>query len=1606
MGSRHLGAMWVGLALLAGTLRSPGFVLMGPPNLNETVAFNYVDDLGAPKEIDRQTKRFFRWNIPSFVYSFDASFVGYFGVEGMDAVHEAFNVLNNFFVNEDYKGMSALDLSKHGYVGNYNTTWVNTTAQNSQVIDIKSVVLGLMVNHLGLGNPHRHAFSITGLTTNSTGSSLNFHVRLRNYDPVSGQATDTINNVKYSYRLIHDLQTIDISAVAQPTTVDMEEFTGDQSGNAFTSVAAIADAFYGGTSLFWTDTPTVFNFGVYYDGFNAMGGQFSPRHALTYDDAGGLKYLYSTNNIIWDHTLFSATGGSVSGIMLIEPSQVVPDYAAVYLSNQPRTRPFFPRQGGLSAGALPAAAPITTPFRGWSGMPDTSGLINGATLRGIAERGGLDKLQFHHQPFDSLIGNLFTATNFVWDDIFLSTPNVEFGTNNLGNVINISDANGRQIGTINEKAPGIQWLVPNADTKGATFWLQPEFEKRFQKQKVGRTVTAPDILFTCEDLGTSPDGVPIGWLRPTNNAIDLSTLNPGGGAWIRDPNAVGPGIFVVTNSPVIFQFTRAADDFEVLWSGEASVVGNLAKLPSLWGHIKGPGPNDVVTFPRGNTQARVENSIIPDTSVPSITLVSDSAGAAPIEASTLTRTEEVLTIVGSEMASVSAIDIMSGDLVVQTIFPVDKYIVSNSRIDVPAGAISDASEGTERQVRVWNSVGASVKSTQKFKIETGRPVITSTDADGQAFDRAQTLTVRGYGFKSKTALETLVALIRVDDSTGAAKFDAGSALSYMDISTGVPHPVTGIEVLSDTQLVLPINAISNLRADGPNRRLRVARKTAIAANVDSVLSPATNPLFLAVATKPVITTLMQKTDTTWEDVVGTSPTGLPGETWTARDASRTWRSVASSADGTKLVAVVENGQIYTSTDSGITWTAREANRDWIGVASSADGTKLVATVEGGQIYTSTDSGVTWTPRENNRNWRNVASSSDGTKLVAVEITGQIYTSTDSGVNWTARENNRSWTGVASSADGTKLVATVWTGQVYTSIDSGVTWTARESSQQWWDVASSADGTKLVAVVENGQIYTSTDSGVSWTPRENNRVWRRLASSADGTKLIAVVALGRIYTSTDSGVTWVARENNRNFFGAASSADGTKLVATVWAGQIYTSSGLFAVATGMFKRDKILEINGTGLNTLTTIEVVQQDGTSFANPIFIQLPNAAVTVEENGTRIQMAASAFTASDADTNSTTKRAFKLYNAVGYTDLSANLQFAVNTQPVVDAIGGFASAGYFNRDKTLGDDLVIFGSGFKAVNTITLRSDTASASLLDIVLPSPGVTVTDTQIAVDTQQFQIGAGADTSAAQGTRRIVALVSARDTANSPLAQRFYVGAPPTLNADPISAGLAGDNYKRTTGVLTVDGTGLGHLTTIEIVDINGNTIAGLPGLTATTGATVISTVQLTVATDAAGWALSTHLLDSVVANSRRVRVTTPFGKVTSNATAADGAFTISASPVLLATVQATFAGGGFSGGTTTYDKSEGDLFINGSNFRGVNKIELVDSLGAVIVGVAAFDVDPSNPPAGVSFSADGTRIIIDDAVIPAAWNGANRKVKLTSADTGTVLSTAISTVQD
>jgi photosystem II stability/assembly factor-like uncharacterized protein len=309
---------------------------------------------------------------------------------------------------------------------------------------------------------------------------------------------------------------------------------------------------------------------------------------------------------------------------------------------------------------------------------------------------------------------------------------------------------------------------------------------------------------------------------------------------------------------------------------------------------------------------------------------------------------------------------------------------------------------------------------------------------------------------------------------------------------------------------------------------------------------------------------------------------MAGVVWQQRGTQDVWYGVASSADGSKLIAAATGamygGKLYISGDSGATWTLTGTSvgvQDWWSVASSADAQTLVAV--SGVVFTSGDFGATWTqtaaPSEI---WQSVASSADGTKLVAVANGGgvigggvgdaYIYISGDSGATWMQTGSPQAWKSVASSYDGTKLVAVaddqINGGYIYTSGDSGATWTQATAPQKAWrSVASSFDGTKLVAVANASNVYTSGDSGTTWTEQIGSvQSWQSVASSSDGTKLVAAVGgfgygySGYIYTSIDSGATWKQRGFSQNWTSVASSADGTKLVAAVDGGYIYTSAG--------------------------------------------------------------------------------------------------------------------------------------------------------------------------------------------------------------------------------------------------------------------------------------------------------------------------------------------------------------------------------------------------------------------------------------------------------------------
>jgi|ERR1017187_100011 hypothetical protein len=193
-----------------------------------------------------------------------------------------------------------------------------------------------------------------------------------------------------------------------------------------------------------------------------------------------------------------------------------------------------------------------------------------------------------------------------------------------------------------------------------------------------------------------------------------------------------------------------------------------------------------------------------------------------------------------------------------------------------------------------------------------------------------------------------------------------------------------------------------------------------------------------------------------------------GGTWTQTTAPPAyyWSAVASSGFGDKLAAAFyttsgfpnsAGGLVYVSTNAGFSWSkGGSPTKSWSSLACSADGNKIIAAAAGDKIYVTTNFGTSWAATASSTDgWSSVAANVDGTRLIASG--NATYVSTNSGGSWRLATPQ---TGVvASSADGVKLI--VAGNAIYTSSNSGVTWTSNSVPGGWSCVASSADGSEQV-----------------------------------------------------------------------------------------------------------------------------------------------------------------------------------------------------------------------------------------------------------------------------------------------------------------------------------------------------------------------------------------------------------------------------------------------------------------------------------------------------------------------------------------------------------------
>ena len=204
-----------------------------------------------------------RWNNPVLYYTYDQSFLDYFGSNGVAAVDAAMAVFNSLSNVDFYSS----DLHEFPL----EESRVNYTASALHLFDVKSAVMELLIERLGLVDPERWTWCLRAriLPPGLACPRFDFSVIQRNFDPVTWQPSRYVNGTLFTYE-------IEQSCPPGEDFGDAVEFLVDPNAEASARYSALAtlklslpdESFYG-----WFHT------------------------GLTRDDMGGLRYLYQTNNM-------------------------------------------------------------------------------------------------------------------------------------------------------------------------------------------------------------------------------------------------------------------------------------------------------------------------------------------------------------------------------------------------------------------------------------------------------------------------------------------------------------------------------------------------------------------------------------------------------------------------------------------------------------------------------------------------------------------------------------------------------------------------------------------------------------------------------------------------------------------------------------------------------------------------------------------------------------------------------------------------------------------------------------------------------------------------------------------------------------------------------------------------------------------------------------------------------------------------------------------------------------------------------------------------------------------------------------------------------------
>lgn len=335
---------------LAAAFSAGAFTLIGPFPTWQSVDWGYQlsRDIGGPVNLGEE----YRWAVPTIIYSFDESFLNYFGERGVIEVEKALKVIN------DLPPVSAMDLSKYPL----NTTRINYRASALGLQDMKSYTLSRMLAFLGISTPERYVFAIRHEWHDPVSALPNWIIVKRNFDPETWEPTSYVNGQLYTYRTIRHTDTP--THLTYPLIYPVDPLKP--------SFTAVADHFF-------------------------YAGQYVT--GLTRDDVGGLRYLYRANNfnvenLPQDAQLSTNVWGSWNPWGYTNASG-----ATVVISTN-----WYP----ISTNMVGTNSLV--------GNTNTVSGTNTATLISTALRAGREKITFQRANYDSTLGFWINVTNEFTDN--------------------------------------------------------------------------------------------------------------------------------------------------------------------------------------------------------------------------------------------------------------------------------------------------------------------------------------------------------------------------------------------------------------------------------------------------------------------------------------------------------------------------------------------------------------------------------------------------------------------------------------------------------------------------------------------------------------------------------------------------------------------------------------------------------------------------------------------------------------------------------------------------------------------------------------------------------------------------------------------------------------------------------------------------------------------------------------------------------------------------------------------------------------------------------------------------------------------------------------